>query len=75
MDEQLIFKIVSAIGFLIVPFLIGVIPFVITKIKCKYCKDEHLLLLLDILNAFSGGVLLSVGILHILGRKSILIFS
>lgn len=68
MDEQLTFKLVSATGFLVIPFLIGVIPFIITKIKCKWCKDNTLLLLLDILNSFSGGVLLSVGILHILGK-------
>lgn len=67
MDSLLIFKIVTAVCLLIIPFFIALVPFVLSRLKCF--DKKKILVVLDILNAFSGGVLLSVGLLHLLGES------
>lgn len=67
MDPQLILKIVSAIVLLILPFFIAFIPFVLARIKCF--DKKKIMIALDIMNAFSGGVLLATGLLHLLGES------
>jgi hypothetical protein len=67
-EERLIYyKVIAAISLFISTILFGIIPYVLACFRKN--KKPHILLdsILDVINAFSGGVLMSVGILHILG--------
>lgn len=65
-DNLLGWKIGSGILLLFLTIFFGIIPFLLRWIKHPRFRSVSFLII-DVVNSFSGGVLLAVGLLHVLG--------
>eukprot|EP01080_Neovahlkampfia_damariscottae_P004935 gene4935-8532_t len=65
-DQYLAFKIISGLILFTGAIIFALVPLALSALKNKYIKEENVLRVLDAINGFGAGALLSSGFLHLL---------
>jgi hypothetical protein len=67
-DQYLAFKIMSGVILFTGAIIFSLIPLALAALRNKFIKEEFIVQILDIINGFGGGALLSSGFLHLLRK-------
>jgi hypothetical protein len=67
-DQYLAFKIMSGVILFTGAIIFSLIPLALAALRNKFVKEEFIVQILDIINGFGGGALLSSGFLHLLRK-------